>query len=52
MNVFIIKGVAPDVPLASIYAGVLPFMVARILPIATLAIFPQIALRLPSTMGN
>ncbi|MEE8396354.1 MAG: hypothetical protein V3S29_09890 [bacterium] len=52
MNVFIIKGVAPDVPLGTICRGVPPFVVAQIPPIATLAIFPQIALWLPSTMGN
>ena len=36
MNVFIIKGMAPDVPLSRIYSGVLPFVVAEVLLIAIL----------------
>ena len=28
MNVFVVKGVAPNVPLGQIYAGILPFWVA------------------------
>ena len=51
MNVFIIKGIAPDVPLGSIYRGVLPFVLAQIILIAIIVGFPQIALWLPSTMG-
>ena len=51
MNVFIIKGIAPEVPLGSIYRGVLPFVVAQIILIAIIVAVPQIALWLPSTMG-
>ncbi len=51
MNVFIIKGMAPEVPLGSIYAGVLPFVVAEILLIAILVSLPELALWLPGTMG-
>ncbi len=51
MNVFIIKGMAPEVPLGTIYRGVLPFVVAQILLIMILIAFPVIALWLPSTMG-
>ena len=50
MNVFIIKGMAPDVPLASIYKGVLPFVIAQVLLIALIVSFPEIATWLPSTM--
>ena len=50
MNVFVIKGIAKDVPLESIFRGVLPFVAAQIVLIALLVIFPQIALWLPSTM--
>ena len=52
MNVFVIKGIAKDVPLESIFRGVLPFVVAQLILIATLVAFPQIALWLPSTMGH
>ncbi len=51
MNVFVIKGMAPEVPLGSIYRGVLPFVVAQILLIAIIVTFPAIATWLPSTMG-
>jgi tripartite ATP-independent transporter DctM subunit len=52
MNVFVIKGIAKDVPLEAIFRGVLPFVVAQIILIALLVMFPQIALWLPSTMGG
>lgn len=52
MNVFVIKGMAGDVPLERIFAGVLPFVVAQCVLIAILVIFPQIALWLPSTMSR
>lgn len=51
MNVFIIKGIAPDVPLGTIYVGVLPFVVAQVILIALIVGFPFLALWLPSTMG-
>ncbi|MEE2999490.1 MAG: TRAP transporter large permease [Pseudomonadota bacterium] len=51
MNVFIIKGMAPEVPLSKIYKGVLPFVIAQVVLIALIVFFPKIALWLPSTMG-
>ena len=51
MNVFVMKGIAPDLPLGSIYQGVLPFVVAQILLIALLVAFPWVAVWLPSTLG-
>ena len=52
MNVFIIKGMAPEVPLGTIYKGVLPFAIAQIMLIALIVIFPAIATWLPSTMSQ
>jgi C4-dicarboxylate transporter, DctM subunit len=51
MNVFVIKGIARDVPLYTIFRGVTPFIVAQIILIGVLIAFPEIALWLPSTMG-
>jgi TRAP-type C4-dicarboxylate transport system permease large subunit len=51
MNVFIIKGMAPEVPLSNIYKGVLPFVIAQLILISLIVFFPKIALWLPSTMG-
>jgi C4-dicarboxylate transporter DctM subunit len=52
MNVFVIKGIAKDVPLETIFRGVMPFVAAQIILIAVLVMFPQIALWLPSTMSH
>ena len=49
LDVFILSG-AIDVPLFTIFRGVFPFLVAMIICIILLTIFPQIALFLPSTM--
>jgi TRAP-type C4-dicarboxylate transport system permease large subunit len=50
MNVFVVKGVAPHVPLGQIYVGILPFWVAMAVCVALLVAFPDIALFLPDTM--
>ena len=47
MNLFVIQAQVPDVPILSIYKGTLPFLVAPIVLIAMLMVFPQIALYLP-----
>jgi C4-dicarboxylate transporter DctM subunit len=48
LNVYVIKGVAEDVPLETIFKGVLPFLAALIVAVIILMIFPQIATFLPS----
>ena len=48
MNVYIIKGVAPDVPLEQIFKGIWPFLIALIISLAILLIFPEIATFLPT----
>jgi C4-dicarboxylate transporter DctM subunit len=48
VNVFVIKGIAPDVPLEHIFKGIVPFLAALIVVTAILLIFPQIATFLPS----
>jgi TRAP-type C4-dicarboxylate transport system permease large subunit len=50
LNVFIVKSVAPDVPLATIFYGVVPFWITMLLTLGILAAFPQISLFLPDTM--
>lgn len=52
MNVFVIKGMAKDVPLETIFRGVTPFIVAQVILILALIAFPDIALWLPSTMAQ
>ena len=48
VNVFVIKGIAPDIPLHHIFRGILPFLVALIVLTILLMIFPHIATFLPS----
>lgn len=51
MNVYIIKGVAPDVPLEVIFKGIWPFLAAVIVCVALLIAFPQLATYLPSLVS-
>jgi tripartite ATP-independent transporter DctM subunit len=50
INVFIVKGLVPDVPMTEIFAGVLPFWFAMMVCIAILIAVPEIALFIPNTM--
>jgi len=47
VNVFVIKGIAEDIPLEVIFKGVAPFVVALIMMTIIILIFPQIATFLP-----
>ncbi|MFC1823088.1 TRAP transporter large permease [Thermodesulfobacteriota bacterium] len=51
VNVFIIKGVAKDVPMYTIFRGIWPFWIALLAGLIILSIFPQIALFLPNSMN-
>ncbi len=51
VNVYVVSGVARDVPLHIIFKGVLPFLLALIIGTLLLILFPQIALFLPGLMG-
>ena len=48
MNVYVIKGVARDVPLSTIFRGIMPFLIADVFSILLLLFVPQITLWLPS----
>lgn len=48
VNVYVIKGVAKDVPLHTIFLGIAPFLIALILCTVILLFVPQIALVLPN----
>jgi tripartite ATP-independent transporter DctM subunit len=50
INVFIVKGLVPDVPMTEIFKGVIPFWFAMMVCIAILIAFPEIALVIPNTM--
>jgi C4-dicarboxylate transporter, DctM subunit len=50
LNVFVIKGLAPDVPIGTIFRGVTPYVIALLVCTIILLIFPGIATFLPSHM--
>jgi TRAP-type C4-dicarboxylate transport system permease large subunit len=50
LNVFVLKTAAPNVPVGTIFRGILPFMAAAIIGIIILTVFPQIATYLPQRM--
>ena len=51
MNVFVIKSVVPDVSFATIFKGVLPFILTDLVRLGILIALPAIALWLPTRMG-
>ena len=50
LNVYVVRSVAPDIPLEEIFRGILPFLLMDILTVALLMIFPQIITVLPNAM--
>ena len=53
LNLYVLKGVAPQVPLATVLKGSLPFVLIMFGTMVLLAIFPELALWLPNqTMGR
>ncbi len=51
MNLYVIQGIAPDVPLSRIFRGVLPFLAADFLHLLLLILFPALVLALPGWMA-
>ncbi len=47
MNVYVIAGIAPDVPMGKIFRASTPFVLVELLFCLALMVFPQIALLLP-----
>lgn len=50
MNVYIIKGVAPDIPLETIFKGIWPFLGAVVICIVILITFPGLTTFLPDLL--
>ncbi|MBA2880497.1 tripartite ATP-independent transporter DctM subunit [Desulfosalsimonas propionicica] len=50
VNVYVVSGVARDVPLNTIFKGVVPMLIAMIITTLLLIPFPQIALYLPGLL--
>jgi tripartite ATP-independent transporter DctM subunit len=53
LNLYVINGIVPEVPLKTILWGALPFMLCLVVGIILLVLFPEIALWLPNyVMGE
>ena len=50
LNLFVIQAHAPDIKITSIYRGIVPFLVAPLILIVLMFLFPQIALWLPKVL--
>jgi C4-dicarboxylate transporter DctM subunit len=50
LNLYIVKSIAPDVPLSHVLWGVFPFLIIEGIVIVLVCIFPEIALWLPNKM--
>jgi C4-dicarboxylate transporter DctM subunit len=50
LNLFVVSGIAPDVPIQTIYKGVIPFVIADIVNVLLLLFIPGIALFLPGLL--
>jgi C4-dicarboxylate transporter DctM subunit len=50
VNVYVVHGIAKDIPLEVIFRGVAPFVLALLVCVAILLTFPQIVLFLPGLM--
>jgi TRAP-type C4-dicarboxylate transport system permease large subunit len=50
INVYVVNGIAQDVPLEKIFKGVIPFLLALIVGTGFLVAFPKIVVWLPRLM--
>jgi tripartite ATP-independent transporter DctM subunit len=50
MNVFVIHGIAPDIPLGTIFRGIGPFVAADLVRVTLVVLFPGLALWLPKLL--
>lgn len=51
LNVYVVKGVAPHIPLEEIFRGIIPFIMMDVIALVLMIAFPQIVLFLPNRMG-
>ena len=51
MNVFVLYGVARTIPLKTIFAGIVPFLIADLARLTLIVLFPVITLWLPLALG-
>lgn len=52
LNVYVIQGIAKDIPLGAIFRGIVPFLVADFFHLALIIAVPALTLWLPSVTGG
>lgn len=52
LNVFVVHGVRPDIPVNTIFRGAFPFFLADVVTVIVLILFPDIVLWLPNQMAG
>jgi TRAP-type C4-dicarboxylate transport system permease large subunit len=50
INLFTMKGMAPHIPMGTIYRGAIPFIIATLAVMIILFVFPELVTFLPSMM--
>ncbi|MBC3920479.1 TRAP transporter large permease [Undibacterium sp. CY18W] len=50
LNIFVIKNIAPDIPLKDIVWGVMPFLLLMLVAVILLCVFPHIATAFPDAL--
>jgi C4-dicarboxylate transporter DctM subunit len=50
LNLYVINGIAPDIPLKTILTGSLPFVGCMVVAIIVLCLFPSLATWLPDAV--
>ncbi|MEQ9572085.1 MAG: TRAP transporter large permease subunit, partial [Nitratireductor sp.] len=50
INVFVIKGLRQDIPLGTIFRGITPFLIANVIALLLVVLFPQLATWLPDLL--
>ena len=51
LNVFVVHSLARDIPMKTIYAGIMPFFYAEVALLAILVLFPALTMWMPQAMG-
>lgn len=51
LNCFVVNGVRPDIPVSTVFRGILPFFIADVITVGVFIAFPEIILWLPKTMN-
>lgn len=52
MNAYVIQNIAPDIPIGTVFKGIIPFFIADAFHLVLLIAFPIIALAIPTMVGS